>query len=239
MDDDHRFPEGHLATVAAAVSSDPDAIWVIGERGWRNGTLVAEPLAPGQLNANGVADEPPSPQASWAIADGATIYPREVFVDDAMCEDFMFGQAYLEWGARLYARGWRARLLEGTYVFHDYDYTCPETRSFSSLEAQLSSGLFAALALAFLYQPRLDRKVIASSRVAKLIVRHRVLGVRCVCRGVAAFWRRRAAPLRLRDAGAPTQFDAEQGAGLSSTAVRKPRRGSADDMARTNEAGPA
>ena len=39
MDDDHTFPPGHFARCLAAVHSDPDSLWTVGEESFLDGKL--------------------------------------------------------------------------------------------------------------------------------------------------------------------------------------------------------
>jgi len=119
MDDDHTFPAGHFAQCLAAVKSDPAAIWTTGETCIMDGKLFGGMDMATQLHPSGVGGPVDNPDHNWAIADGSTIYPREIF--DAglrMVEDFGYGSSYLEFGAFLYKRGFRSRCTRGARVEH-------------------------------------------------------------------------------------------------------------------------
>ena len=154
MDDDHEFPKGHLEACLAAIARDPTSAWIIGEFIGGDVEGRGTPVCPGQLTARGFSQTPSDPQHCWAIADGATIYPREIF--DAgiwFSEDFEFWAMYLEFGARLYYHSYRIRFLESTYVIHHYEFTA---RSYSDSQIAVGSRAFAALCYSFIYQP--DRR---------------------------------------------------------------------------------
>jgi glycosyltransferase involved in cell wall biosynthesis len=119
MDDDHILQMDHLARCIDAVHSDPSSIWTVGESCFLNGAafLIAETGI--QLGPAGVGVTIKDPDDHWGIADGSTIYPREVFDHGFwMVEEFGFGSSYLEFGAYLYRNGWRCRCVPGVLVEH-------------------------------------------------------------------------------------------------------------------------
>jgi hypothetical protein len=119
MDDDHTFPEGHMATCIEAVRRDPSALWTTGERSFVDGEYFAFAPMANQLHPSGVGCAVSDPDNNWAVADGATIYPRKVFDDNfRFVEVFGFGSTYLEFGALLYSRGWRSRCIPTAFIEH-------------------------------------------------------------------------------------------------------------------------
>jgi glycosyltransferase involved in cell wall biosynthesis len=154
MDDDHEFIDRHLEECAEAIETDPRAIWVIGERSGdpSNPTITR----PGQLNAYGCSEPPTDLDNCWSLADGATIYPREVFDrTSGLAEMFPYGHAYLEFGSRLYWLGYRVRHLLITHiVHHDEDSTRRKDSVWLGDPTQIAaSRLFASLTHSFAYQP--------------------------------------------------------------------------------------
>ncbi|HTD14413.1 MAG TPA: glycosyltransferase family 2 protein [Chthoniobacterales bacterium] len=122
MDDDHILPPDHLSTCLAAVRSDPNAIWTTGEHGFIAGEFVGIARTANQLGPAGVGEPIERFDNNWGIADGSTIYPREVFDQGfRMVEEFGFGSTYLEFGAYLYQRGWMCRCIPGAVVEHHVD----------------------------------------------------------------------------------------------------------------------
>ena len=119
MDDDHVLPPDHLSQCLEAVSSDPNAIWTTGEMGYRQGQMITTTEVANQLAPSGVGERIEDPNDNWGIADGSTIYPRAVFDRGfRMIEEFGFGSSYLEFGALLYANGWRCRCVPGAKIEH-------------------------------------------------------------------------------------------------------------------------
>lgn len=139
MDDDHTFPPGHFALCLAAVASDPGALWTTGEIGFIDGKFYDRADTASQLHPAGVGCAVDDPDDNWAIADGATIYPAEIFARGLrMAEEFRYGASYLEFGALLYRHGWRSRCVGGALVEHHADAATvlrdePESRLFASL----------------------------------------------------------------------------------------------------------
>jgi glycosyltransferase involved in cell wall biosynthesis len=79
MDDDHILPPDHLAKCLQAASTDANAIWTTGEIGYLQGQLVDSAEVANQLGPSGVGERIENPDDNWGIADGSTIYPRNVF----------------------------------------------------------------------------------------------------------------------------------------------------------------
>jgi len=119
MDDDHVLPREHFSQCLEAVKSDLYAIWTTGEMGFLNGKSVGIAETAAQLGPAGVGEGIVQHDDNWGIADGSTIYPREVYDRGyRMVEDFGFGSSYLEFGAFLYGLGWKCRCVIGAFVEH-------------------------------------------------------------------------------------------------------------------------
>jgi glycosyltransferase involved in cell wall biosynthesis len=122
MDDDHEFPTGHMSECIAAIDRDRTTVWIIGEFLPDQRRQSSCPECPGQLHPRGFSVAPLNPDACWAISDGASIYPREIFDRGLrLAEGIRFGAAYLEFGSRLQFLGYRIRQLRSTYVLHHYE----------------------------------------------------------------------------------------------------------------------
>lgn len=144
MDDDHTLPKGHLRLCIETVAIDPHVLWTCGEKSFINGRPNTFTAHAAQLHPSGVAYAVDDPQDNWAIADGATIYPREVFDRGfRFIEEFGYGSSYLEFGALLYARGWRSRCIPGAFIEH-YDQAAAQHRRapLSCLYASLCFNLY-------------------------------------------------------------------------------------------------
>ena len=93
------------------------------------------------------------PDDNWAIADGATIYPREIFDGGGrFLEDYAYGSSYLEFGALLYYRGWRSRCVPGAFIEHHAD-----AATLTRFEPR--SCLFASLCYNLRFRPHAFRVV--------------------------------------------------------------------------------
>ena len=144
MDDDHTLPSGHIGICLEAVARDVTVLWTCGEKSFideRPNTFTAHAA---QLHPSGAAEAVKDPDDNWAIADGATIYPRDVFERGfRFVEEFGYGSSYLEFGALLYARGWRSRCIPGAFVEH-HDQAAAQNRRapLSCLYASLCYNLY-------------------------------------------------------------------------------------------------
>jgi glycosyltransferase involved in cell wall biosynthesis len=197
MDDDHEFPAGHMAACMRAVTRVADCIWIIGECLPGEEASAAPWVSPSQLHPRGHSRTPPPGTRSWAIADGAAIYPREIF-DRGLrfSESFPFGAAYLEWGSRLHWLGYEIRHLDDTYVIHHYD---PATRSIDDLRVAAGSRLFAGLCHSFIYQPSLRNRALTVAELAATVRRRRMVGVHAVSDALRAFRAQRRVSRRSRN----------------------------------------
>jgi len=143
MDDDHTFPDGHFEKCAESVRSDPRSVWTTGEVGYIEGQYYGTALTAFQLGPAGVGYPVSDPQNNWAIADGSTIYPAEIFHRGLKMEErFGYGSGYLEFGAFLYAHGYRSRCILGAAVTH---HAGIETVSRQPNTLTIGSHLFAAI----------------------------------------------------------------------------------------------
>lgn len=168
MDDDHEFPEQHIEVCLNAIQSDPSSIWIIGEYSPTSSIENAPHPCPGQLHPRGFSFYPKDTQNCWAIADGASIYPKKIFASGLrFVEYYKFGASYLEWGSRLYYLSYRIRHLDSTYIIHHFN---PKARSFSDQEMDQSSRFFAMLCHSFLYQSTFKNKCLFSYEILKQFI---------------------------------------------------------------------
>lgn len=178
MDDDHEFPSGHISACLQAMQSEPETVWIIGEfspQQIREVVDTSQVQCPPELHPRGFSVPPSCTSRTWAIADGATIYPRQIFDrGDRMAEFYVFGSAYLEWGSRLYWRGYKISHLHSTYVIHHFD---SKTRSYDIPEVDLSSRLFAAICHSFVYQKTARNIALTTAQLAWSGIRFRLQDV--------------------------------------------------------------
>lgn len=181
MDDDHEFPAGHFAECQRAIRDQPATIWIIGEftpQQIQGGVDLESVECPPELHPRGYSVPPKSTIRTWAIADGASIYPRFVFErGDRMAQFYVFGAAYLEWGSRLYWRGYTISHLPSTYVIHHFD---PASRSYDCQPVDMSSRLFAAICHSYLYQRSGRNIILTTAQLAYTAVRFRQTGRRAI-----------------------------------------------------------
>jgi glycosyltransferase involved in cell wall biosynthesis len=204
MDDDHEFPEGHISACLRAVRERPQTIWIIGEclPGDEGGAQASE--CPPQLHPRGFSVTPPPGSRTWAISDGAAIYPREIFERGLRYyEGFRFGASYLEWGSRLHWLRYEIRHLEGTFVIHHYDAA---TRSIKDVRGESAAALFAGLCHSFIYQPTARNRFLTIMQFAVTGARVGPAGVGAGVDAVRAFRsQRRAVRALAAQAGAQTR----------------------------------
>ena len=192
MDDDHEFPSGHMEQCVAAVDRDDKAVWIIGEYLPGEERPGTSPQCPGQLHPRGFSFAPPDPDDSWALADGASIYPREIFDRGLRFpEAFRFGAAYLEFGSRLRFLGYRIRQLQSTYVIHYYEAA---KRSVTDPEGEMAAEMFAMLCHSFIYQPGVSNKALSAAQIGLLLIRRQAAAMRALHLALSEFKARRMTP---------------------------------------------
>jgi glycosyltransferase involved in cell wall biosynthesis len=184
IDDDHEFPRGHFRECLRAIRADPRAIWIIGEF-VPGEEFRPPPHCPAQLHPRGFSVTPPDPDRCWALADGASIFPREVF-DRGNCyvEFFVFGASYLEFGSRLYWLGYHIRFLAETYVVHHFDAS---NRSYADQEIDIGSRVFSTLCHSFIYQPTFHNKTLTLLQMGRELLVHRGRALRSIRCGLRSY----------------------------------------------------
>lgn len=171
MDDDHEFPESHLIECLKAIEEEPDTIWTIGEYypADKVRTLPA-PIA-GQLHPRGYSYPPKSIKNYYGISCGASIYPRSVIDRNILnLESYKFGILYLEYGARLYKKGYTIRPLNTTYIIHHYD---ENDRSVTSSEIIKSAQIFSMLMVSFSHMRTFKNCFLTAGEILKNLFLHR------------------------------------------------------------------
>ncbi|MHC5610270.1 MAG: glycosyltransferase family 2 protein [Nostoc sp.] len=168
MDDDHEFPNKHFEKCLLAVKSDPSSIWIIGEYLSTEKIGVEPHPCPGQFHPRGFSVYPKDTQNCWAISDGASIFPRNIFdCGIRYAEYFKFGYTYLEFGSRLYWLGYRIRHLQSTYVLHHLDIN---NRSFMLKDINLSSRIFTMLCYSFIYHKKWQNQLLFFYEINKIFI---------------------------------------------------------------------
>jgi glycosyltransferase involved in cell wall biosynthesis len=156
MDDDHTFPLGHWGICEAAVRSDPLAFWSTGEDVYVEEERVISSTTALQLDPSGFSKQPVNLDRNWAVADGSTTYPSDVFrLGYRMIEQFSYGSAYLEFGAYIFHCGYIGRCVRGAYINH---HATRETLSRIHAKSPdiTKSRLFAILACNLYLQPNIS-----------------------------------------------------------------------------------
>jgi|SRR6185369_656770 len=140
MDDDHEFPDEHFRILTDCIESDPESVWILGER--PNSLPATTRLnLPGELQPRGFLRTPSDYDDCFAISDGATVYPRPIFEHHLFLDAFEFGHMFSEFGARLKASGYRIKLCKRTHVIH-HDRT--GSRSFNDQKLERKSAFLAS-----------------------------------------------------------------------------------------------
>jgi glycosyltransferase involved in cell wall biosynthesis len=150
MDDDHEFPDNHIAICLEAIEQNADAIWTIGEYCSPDPNRSLPAPVPGQLHPMGYSYSPTDMSTYFGISCGATIYPKKVVEKNVLnLETYMFGILYLEYGSRLYNKGYTLKHLNTTFIIHHSDIN---NRSISSMKIINGAKVFCMFMLSFYHQ---------------------------------------------------------------------------------------
>jgi hypothetical protein len=118
-DDDHTHPLDYVAVIRDLVASDPQRIWIFSER-WP-GDADSPLICPPELHRSGFGSAPADPSRCAAIADGASVFPHDIFASGLRYDEtYRFGGLWYLWGKLLADRGWRITFSDRTFVWHHF-----------------------------------------------------------------------------------------------------------------------
>jgi glycosyltransferase involved in cell wall biosynthesis len=158
-DDDHTHPTGYLAVVRELIAIDPSRVWIFSER-WP-GDVDSPLICPPELHRSGFGSAPADPTRCAAIADGASVYPRQIFESGLRYDEtYPFGGLWYLWGKLLATRGWRITFSDRTFVWHHFwpDDTTPAEGRLDDAR-QLRQQLLATTYVQFVGALWLDRSI--------------------------------------------------------------------------------
>jgi glycosyltransferase involved in cell wall biosynthesis len=167
-DDDHDHPQGYVETALELILEDPMRVWIFTERYHEDPDC---PLtSPPELHRSGFGKAPKDPFNCAAIADGSTIYPRQIFDSGLRYDEtYRFGGIWYLWGKILSKHGWRISFSDRTFIWHN---AVVESRYFdtSALEDQLSCATYVAFVDALWINPSLVNALWAMAYLIKRVV---------------------------------------------------------------------
>jgi glycosyltransferase involved in cell wall biosynthesis len=171
MDDDHEFPENHVMNCLKAIEEEPDTIWTIGEFYPTDKVKTLPAPIPGQLHPRGYSYSPKNIKKYFGISCGASIYPKSVIDRNILnAEAYRFGILYLEYGARLYKKGYTIKPLAITYVIHHYD---ENNRSESKSDIIKGAQIFSMLMFSFNHMKNFKNCFFTTTEIIKNLLLHK------------------------------------------------------------------
>jgi glycosyltransferase involved in cell wall biosynthesis len=118
-DDDHTHPQDYVERILEVVESDRQRVWIFPERNYNEPN--APLLCPPELHRSGCGCTPKDPSDCAAIADGSSVYPRQIFDQGLRYDEtYTFGPLWYLWGKVLRKYGWRISFSDATFVWHHY-----------------------------------------------------------------------------------------------------------------------
>jgi glycosyltransferase involved in cell wall biosynthesis len=116
-DDDHTHPVDYVEKILEVVEIDSGRVWIFSERNPNNPNAIL--ACPGELHRSGGGCTPKDPSNCAAIADGASVYPRQIFDQGLRYdESYLFGGMWYLWGKFLVKQGWRISFSDVTFIWH-------------------------------------------------------------------------------------------------------------------------
>ncbi|HAZ50085.1 MAG TPA: glycosyltransferase family 2 protein [Cyanobacteria bacterium UBA11371] len=117
-DDDHTHPQDYVEKILEVVASDAKRVWIFTERNpsYPDTSLICPP----ELHRSGGGCMPKDPSNCAAIADGSSVYPRQIFDQGLRYDEtYPFGNMFYLWGQVLVKEGWRISFSDATFVWHN------------------------------------------------------------------------------------------------------------------------
>jgi len=153
-DDDHTHPIDYVKKILEVVATDSKRVWIFSELNYNDppGTPLA---CPTELHRSGCGIAPKDPSNCSAIADGSSVYPRDIFDQGLRYDEtYTFGPIWYLWGKTLTKHGWRISFSDATFICH---YALHENRYYDSkhLYNTLECTMYVLFVHAFWIEPSL------------------------------------------------------------------------------------
>jgi glycosyltransferase involved in cell wall biosynthesis len=167
-DDDHIHPQDYVEKILAVVSGNPTRVWIFTERNF------VEPdaplICPAELNPRGGGRAPQDPSNCAAIADGSTVYPRQIFDRGLRYDDtYPFGNLWYLWGQVLVRNGWRISFSDATFVWH-YCIREERERDRQWLKRELECNLYVVFVYNWWIKPSWKNRLLGLASLFRRVV---------------------------------------------------------------------
>jgi len=117
-DDDHTHPQDYVKKILEVMAVDPKRVWIFPELNY-NDPPSTPLICPTELHRSGCGTMPKDPSNCAAIADGSSVYPREIFDQGLRYDEtYVFGPIWYLWGKVLRKQGWRISFSDATFLWH-------------------------------------------------------------------------------------------------------------------------
>lgn len=156
-DDDHTHPQDYIEKILEVVESDPKRVWIFPERNYDEPN--APLLCPPELHRSGCGCTPKDPSNCAAIADGSSVYPRQIFDQGLRYDEtYTFGPLWYLWGKVLRKYGWRISFSDATFVWH---YALSENRYYDvqQLKDLLECTMYVLFVHALWLEPSINNLI--------------------------------------------------------------------------------
>lgn len=119
-DDDHTHPVDYVEKILKVVKTDPVRVWIFTEKKPNQPDIPL--ICPTELHPSGGGCLPKDASNCAAIADGSSVYPRQIFDQGLRYDEtYAFGPIWYLWGKYLVKQGWRISFSDATFIWHHDD----------------------------------------------------------------------------------------------------------------------
>jgi glycosyltransferase involved in cell wall biosynthesis len=140
-DDDHTHPPCFTENILINIGVAPECVWTYSEKHPLRPDEPAQPIP--ELTPDNRIVAPRDITHCRGIADGSTVYPREIFDEGLRYDEtYPFGALWYLWGQQLYRRGYRIRFSDRTFVWHHSDSSLERSEDTAWVEQQIECNLY-------------------------------------------------------------------------------------------------
>ncbi|MGA9379839.1 MAG: glycosyltransferase, partial [Phormidium sp.] len=158
-DDDHTHPIDYVEKVLEVVETDPARVWIFTEK--KHNQPESSLICPTELHPSGGGCIPKDPSNCAAIADGSSVYPRQIFDQGLRYDEtYSFGPMWYLWGKHLIKQGWRISFSDATFIWH-HDESEQRFHDQNLVNTLLESTTYTQFVNSLWLEPSLSKLVIS------------------------------------------------------------------------------
>lgn len=143
-DDDHTHPIDYVEKILEVIKIDSHRVWIFTER--HPSQPDAPLICPAEMTNHGGFITPHDTSNCAAIADGSSVYPRQIFDQGLRYDDtYLFGAMWYLWGLILVKNAWTISFSQETFVWHHPESAQNRVYDQDFLRKQIECNLYVLL----------------------------------------------------------------------------------------------